>query len=216
MELVQSILTLYVERWEWFAELLGAHILLSMTAISIAGILGLCLGILIAEYEKLAPVVIGMCNIFYTIPAISLLGILIPFLGIGDKTAVTALSIYAMMPMVRNTYAGITSIDKEIVEAARGMGSTRLQILFRIKLPLADSIILTGIRSMAVMTISVGGIASFIGAGGLGVAIYRGITIYNPAMTFAGSLLIALLALSSDFLIGCVEKNRKKRMRISV
>ncbi len=216
MELVQSILTLYVERWEWFAELLGAHILLSMTAISIAGILGLCLGILIAEYEKLAPVVIGMCNIFYTIPAISLLGILIPFLGIGDKTAVTALSIYAMMPMVRNTYAGITSIDKEIVEAARGMGSTRLQILFRIKLPLADSIILTGIRSMAVMTISVGGIASFIGAGGLGVAIYRGITIYNPAMTFAGSLLIALLALSSDFLIGCVEKNRKKRRRISV
>lgn len=216
MELVQSILTLYVERWEWFAELLGAHILLSVTAISIAGILGLCLGILIAEYEKLAPVVIGMCNIFYTIPAISLLGILIPFLGIGDKTAVTALSIYAMMPMVRNTYAGITSIDKEIVEAARGMGSTRLQILFRIKLPLADSIILTGIRSMAVMTISVGGIASFIGAGGLGVAIYRGITIYNPAMTFAGSLLIALLALSSDFLIGCVEKNRKKRRRISV
>ncbi len=215
MELVQSILTLYVERWEWFAELLGAHILLSITAISIAGILGLCLGILIAEYEKLAPVVIGMCNIFYTIPAISLLGILIPFLGIGDKTAVTALSIYAMMPMVRNTYAGITSIDKEIVEAARGMGSTRLQILFRIKLPLADSIILTGIRSMAVMTISVGGIASFIGAGGLGVAIYRGITIYNPAMTFAGSLLIALLALSSDFLIGCVEKNRKKRRRIS-
>ena len=216
MGLVQSILTLYVERWEWFAELLGAHILLSITAISIAGILGLCLGILIAEYEKLAPVVIGMCNIFYTIPAISLLGILIPFLGIGDKTAVTALSIYAMMPMVRNTYAGITSIDKEIVEAARGMGSTRLQILFRIKLPLADSIILTGIRSMAVMTISVGGIASFIGAGGLGVAIYRGITIYNPAMTFAGSLLIALLALSSDFLIGCVEKNRKKRRRISV
>ena len=216
MELVQSILTLYVERWEWFAELLGAHILLSITAISIAGILGLCLGILIAEYEKLAPVVIGMCNIFYTIPAISLLGILIPFLGIGDKTAVTALSIYAMMPMVRNTYAGITSIDKEIVEAARGMGSTRLQILFRKKLPLADSIILTGIRSMAVMTISVGGIASFIGAGGLGVAIYRGITIYNPAMTFAGSLLIALLALSSDFLIGCVEKNRKKRRRISV
>ncbi len=216
MELVQSILTLYVERWEWFAELLGAHILLSITAISIAGILGLCLGILIAEYEKLAPVVIGMCNIFYTIPAISLLGILIPFLGIGDKTAVTALSIYAMMPMVRNTYAGITSIDKEIVEAARGMGSTRLQILFRIKLPLADCIILTGIRSMAVMTISVGGIASFIGAGGLGVAIYRGITIYNPAMTFAGSLLIALLALSSDFLIGCVEKNRKKRRRISV
>ena len=214
--MVQSILTLYVERWEWFAELLGAHILLSITAISIAGILGLCLGILIAEYEKLAPVVIGMCNIFYTIPAISLLGILIPFLGIGDKTAVTALSIYAMMPMVRNTYAGITSIDKEIVEAARGMGSTRLQILFRIKLPLADSIILTGIRSMAVMTISVGGIASFIGAGGLGVAIYRGITIYNPAMTFAGSLLIALLALSSDFLIGCVEKNRKKRRRISV
>ena len=94
------------------------------------------------------------------------------------------------------------------------MGSTEWQLLVRVKLPLAASVILTGLRSMVVMTISVGGIASFIGAGGLGVAIYRGITIYNPAMTFAGSLLIALLALASDWGLGLLEKHYHKKWRI--
>ena len=110
------------------------------------------------------------------VPAISLLGILIPFLGIGNKTAVAALTVYALMPMVRNTYAGLTAIDSDIVEAARGMGSTRAQILFRVKLPLALGVILAGLRNMVVMSISVCSVASFIGAGGLGVAIYRGIS----------------------------------------
>ena len=127
-----------------------------------------------------------------------------------------ALTVYALMPMVRNTYAGLTAIDSDIVEAARGMGSTRAQVLFRVKLPLALGVILAGLRNMVVMSISVCSVASFIGAGGLGVAIYRGITTYKPAMTFAGSLLIALLALACDFLLGRVERHYKKKWRLTI
>ena len=214
MEFIRSVLTLYAERWQWFLGLLGDHVRLALTAIIISGLLGLLIGVWISDRPKLAPAVIGVCNVLYTIPAISLLGILIPFLGIGNKTAVTALVIYGMMPMVRNTYTGIVNVDPDIIEAAVGMGSTKKQLLTRIKLPMALSVILAGLRSMVVMTISVGGIASFIGAGGLGVAIYRGITIYNPAMTFAGSLLIALTAIVADLLLGMAEKRYKRKRRM--
>ena len=152
-----------------------------------------------------------MQNVLYTIPAISLLGILIPFSGIGNKTAVIALTVYGIMPMVHNTYVGLTTLDPDILEAARGMGSTGTQALFRVKLPMAAGVILAGVRNMVVMTISVAGIASFVGAGGLGVAIYRGITIYNPAMTAAGSILIALLAIVCDLTLGALERYFKKR-----
>lgn len=211
MELLTSIVSLFHDRAGWFLGLLGAHIALAFSAIFMAGIIGLVLGILISEKQRFAPAVMGVCNVLYTIPSISLLGILIPFTGIGNKTAVIALTIYGIMPMVRNTYAGITGVDPDIIEAAKGMGSTEKQILFRIKLPLAMGVILAGIRNMVVMVIAVTGIASFVGAGGLGVAIYRGITIYNPAMTAAGSILIALLALISDFLLGKLEKYFRKR-----
>lgn len=211
MELLSSIVSLFHDRAGWFLGLLGAHIALAFSAIFMAGIIGLVLGILISEKQRFAPAVMGVCNVLYTIPSISLLGILIPFTGIGNKTAIIALTIYGIMPMVRNTYAGITGVDPDIIEAAKGMGSTEKQILFRIKLPLAMGVILAGIRNMVVMVIAVTGIASFVGAGGLGVAIYRGITIYNPAMTAAGSILIALLALISDFLLGKLEKYFRKR-----
>ncbi len=211
MELLVQIVTLFQERGSWFLGLVGAHIALALSAIIMASAIGLALGILISEKEGLAPAVLGVCNVLYTIPSISLLGILIPFTGIGDRTAVIALTIYGVMPMVRNTYAGIKGVDADILEAARGMGSTKAQLLLRIKLPLAAGVIMAGVRNMVVMVIAVTGIASFVGAGGLGVAIYRGITIYNPAMTAAGSLLIALLALVSDLLLGRLERHFRKR-----
>lgn len=211
MELLQEIFSLYAQRSDWFLELLGGHMALALSAIAMSGALGLLLGVLISELPRLAPPVTGLCNVLYTVPAISLLGILIPFTGIGDKTAVIALTIYGVMPMVRNTYAGLTSLDPDILEAARGMGSTRVQLLLRVKLPMAAGVILAGLRNTVVMTISVAGIASFVGAGGLGVAIYRGITIYNPAMTAAGSVLIALLAFLCDLALGTLERYFKKR-----
>ena len=211
MELLKEILQIYMERGEWFLELFGQHLKIAGIAIVLAGIMGLLLGIFIAEKEFMAPVILTLANIFYTIPSISLLGILIPFTGIGDKTAIIALTLYGLMPMIRNTYTGICGVSQEIIQAARGMGSTDIQILWRIKLPLALGVILAGVRNMVVMTLSVTAIAAFIGAGGLGVAIYRGITIYNPALTFAGSVLIALLALIADLLLGILENYVKKR-----
>lgn len=116
--------------------------------------------------------------------------------------------------MIRNTYAGIDNIDKSIIESARGMGSTEFQILYKIKIPLATTVILAGFKNMVVMTIALAGIASFIGAGGLGVAVYRGITTNNQTMTIAGSLLIALLALLCDLIIGGIEKIIKRKWRL--
>ncbi len=211
MELLQNIVSLYVQRGDWFVELLLGHISLAFTAIAMSGSLGLLLGVSIAQCPRLAPPVMGLCNVLYTVPAISLLGILIPFTGVGDKTAAIALTIYGVMPMVRNTYVGLTSVDPDILEAAKGMGSTWRQMLFRVKLPMAAGVILAGLRNTVVMTISVAGIASFVGAGGLGVAIYRGITIYDPAMTAAGSILIALLAFLCDLALGALERYFKKR-----
>ena len=211
MELLREISALYAERADWFAGLLLAHVGLALTAAVLSGTLGLLVGVWIAQHPRFAPPVMGICNVLYTIPAISLLGILIPFSGIGNETAVIALTIYGVMPMVRNTYVGLTSLDPDILEAAAGMGSTRMQALLRVKLPMAAGVILAGVRNMVVMTISVAGIASFVGAGGLGVAIYRGITIYNPAMTAAGSVLIALLAIVCDLALGALERYFKKR-----
>ena len=210
MELFTKVFQLYIERKDWFLELILAHIGLSAVAVCLAGVTGLLLGIWISEHRKAAAPVLAVANVCYTIPSISLLGMLIPVLGIGNTTAVTALTIYGIMPMVRNTYAGITGVSPEIIMAAEGMGSTRFQIMTKIKLPLALGVIIAGVRNMVVMTISTTAIASFIGAGGLGVAIYRGITIYDTAMTFSGSLLIALIALISDLLLGILEKKIKK------
>lgn len=211
MELAKEVVQILIERRAWFGELLLQHIGLSAIAIILAGILGILLGIWISEHDGMSAVVLGIANVFYTVPSISLLGLLIPFIGIGNKTAVTALTIYGIMPMVRNTYAGIKGVDENVIMAARGMGSTRFQIMVKIKIPLALGMMIAGFRNMVVMTISVAAIASFIGAGGLGVAVYRGITIYNAALTFCGSLLIALLALLSDWLLGRLEKQINKR-----
>ncbi len=204
--MILDIINLVQSRWDFFAELLLEHLQISMVSILAAIAAGLLLGTVISEFPKSSKTVMGLVNFIYTIPSISLLGFLIPLSGIGDITAVIALTVYALLPMVRNTYTGLTNISPLLAEAAVGMGSTRMQVLLKIKLPLAMPVIIAGVRNMAVMTIALAGIASFIGAGGLGVAIYRGITTNNKTMTIIGSLLIAVLAVSVDVLIGCVEK----------
>ena len=209
--MLNEIGTLFVERWDFFAGLLWEHLVISLIAILIAVVIGGIAGILISEFQKAAKPTLGVINFLYTIPSISMLGFLIPFSGVGNVTAVIALTVYALLPMVRNTHTGITNLDPAVLEAAKGMGSTRIQILFRIKLPLAMPVIMSGIRSMVTMTIALAGIASFIGAGGLGVAIYRGITTNNAAMTVSGSILIAVLALLMDFVLGIAEKRMQKR-----
>lgn len=205
-QFIIKVLQFIQERSDFFTQLLIEHLELSFIAIVIALVLGLSLGIFISEYKKTSGIILGFINFIYTIPSISMLGFLIPLSGIGNVTVIIALSIYALLPMVRSTHTGITNINPAIIEAARGMGSTDFQILYKIKLPLALPVIMSGLRNMVVMTIALTGIASFIGAGGLGVAIYRGITTNNTVMSVAGSLLIACLAFLVDFLLGRVEK----------
>lgn len=205
--MLQEILNLLIERREFFIQLSLEHLLISMIAILISIVVGGIIGIAISEYRKSSKPVLGTINFLYTIPSISMLGFLIPFSGIGNTTAIIALTLYALLPMVRNTYTGITNVDEQLVEAARGMGSTDKQILYKIKLPLALPVIMSGIRNMVIMTIALTGIASFIGAGGLGVAIYRGITTNFTAMTVTGSLLIAIMALILDLVLGRLEKS---------
>lgn len=134
-----EIIILFQERSSFFINLLWQHLEISFIAVIIACVLGVVIGIVISEFKKSSKYVLGVINFLYTIPSISLLGFLIPFSGIGDKTAIIALTIYALLPMVRNTYTGIENIDDAIIEASTGMGSTRLQIIYKIKLPLAAS-----------------------------------------------------------------------------
>lgn len=204
--MLMDMLELFVTRKDFLWDLTLQHIEISLAAIAIAVVFGGIVGILISEYQSAVKPTLGVINFLYTIPSISMLGFLIPFSGVGNATAIIALTIYALLPMVKNTHTGLANVDKGILEAAKGMGSTRRQILFKIKIPLAMPVIMAGIRSMVTMTIALAGIASFIGAGGLGVAIYRGITTNNSALTIDGSLLIALLAIITDLLLGDLEK----------
>ena len=158
--MLQEIGSLLWERKDFFAGLVLEHLQISLLAILIAIVIGGIFGLFISEFQKAAKPALGAVNFLYTIPSISMLGFLIPFSGVGNATAVIALTVYALLPMVRNTYTGMTNVDPAILEAAKGMGSTRLQILFKIRLPLAMPVIMSGIRSMVTMTIALAGIAS--------------------------------------------------------
>ena len=211
--MVNQLIRLLTEDFKFFLNLTVEHILISLLAISIASVLGIILGIIISEYRRFSGLILGTVNILYTIPSIALLGFFITITGVGNITALIALIIYALLPIIRSTYTGIVNINPLIIEASEGMGSTKLQQLFKVKLPLALPVLMSGIRNMVTMTIALAGIASFVGAGGLGVAIYRGITTNNSAMTFLGSLLIAILALIFDFILGIIEKRLTNHKR---
>ncbi len=212
--MINQLMKLLTEDFKFFTNLTIEHILISLLAISIASVLGIILGIIISEYRRFSGLILGTVNILYTIPSIALLGFFITITGVGNTTALIALIIYALLPIIRSTYTGIVTINPLIIEASEGMGSTKLQQLFKVKLPLALPVLMSGIRNMVTMTIALAGIASFVGAGGLGVAIYRGITTNNSAMTFLGSLLIAILALVFDFILGLIEKRLTNHKRV--
>ena len=212
--MINQLIKLLTEDFKFFLNLTIEHILISLLAISIASVLGIILGIIISEYRRFSGLILGTVNILYTIPSIALLGFFITITGVGNTTALIALIIYALLPIIRSTYTGIVNINPLIIEASEGMGSTKLQQLFKVKLPLALPVLMSGIRNMVTMTIALAGIASFVGAGGLGVAIYRGITTNNSAMTFLGSLLIAILALIFDFILGLIEKRLTNHKRV--
>ncbi|MDC7248941.1 MAG: ABC transporter permease [Sphaerochaetaceae bacterium] len=211
MDFILGIFKLYIERFSFFFELLIQHMMLSAIAILFTTLIGITLGIYITRNKKIASIVLGVNNFIYTIPSIALFGFLVAISGIGNTSALIALTVYGVLPIIRNTYVGINEVDSQVIESAVAMGSTDRQLLFKVQLPLALPVIIAGFRIMVVMTIALAGIASFIGAGGLGVAIWRGITTNFPEMTAAGSILVALLAVIVDYFLGLVEKKAKSK-----
>jgi osmoprotectant transport system permease protein len=210
MSLATDALNILADRRDWFIELTLKHISIASTAILAVMLIGLPIGIFIANKRILSAVVLSIVNVAYTIPSIALFGFLVAFTGVGDRSAILAIVIYGLLPIIRNTLAGLQNVDKGVIKTATAMGSTKWQLLYKIELPLAMPVIFSGFRSMVVMVIAMTGIASFIGAGGLGVAIWRGITTYKPELTLAGSFLVAILAIFTDLLLGFIEKTLKK------
>jgi osmoprotectant transport system permease protein len=212
MDFIIELIKLYYERREFFITITLEHLFISLTSIILATIIGVSVGIFTVYFKKTESIILAITNIMYTIPTIALLGILISFTGVGNTSAIIALVIYGLLPMVRATNTGIKNIDKYVIESAEGMGTSKLQMLYKVKLPLALPVIFSGFRSMSIMTISLAGVASFIGAGGLGVAIYRGIATNNSLLTVAGSLLIAVLAIVVDYIFSILEKDITSNM----
>jgi osmoprotectant transport system permease protein len=191
------------------ATLTGEHLWIVGISTLLAVAIGVPLGILITRKPALRKPVIAIANIIQTVPSLALFGFLLPAPWFGERAgrlAILALTLYALLPMIRNTYAGITSVDRAIVEAARGMGLTDWQLLYKVELPLAASVILAGIRVAVVISIGLATIAAAIGAGGLGELIFRGLAMVNNAVILAGAIPAALMALLADVLIGWLEK----------
>ncbi len=190
------------------------HILLVAMAMGIATLIAIPLGIALTRHRTLRAPVLGLANVMQTVPSLALFGFLIPvpFIGgIGRRTAIVALVLYALLPILRNTYAGITGVDPAVIEAARGMGMTARQLLWQVELPLSSSIILAGLRVATVITIGVATIAAAIGAGGLGTFIFRGVSMVNDQVILAGAIPAALLAILADASLGWAERRLAAR-----
>lgn len=193
------------------------HVTICIIALSLTLVVCIPLGIYLTRNEKLAPYVIGAANVFQTIPSLALLGFLIFFFGIGNDNAICALFLYAMLPVLQNTYTGIKSVPKHLVQAARGMGMTDMQILLRVQLPIARPVLLAGIRVAMVWVIGTATLASAIGGGGLGKLIFSGLASIRNEIILAGAIPATLIALVADQLIKSLQEyyspaKRAKRM----
>lgn len=183
--------------WEHL-HIIGIAILASL-------IVGVTLGIFISRHDRLASVVISIAGVIMTIPSLAMFAFMIPLLGIGLEPAWVALSLYALLPIIRNTNVAVRNVNPAMLEAGRGMGMTELQILSKVRVPLALPVIMAGVRTSVVLTIGIAAIAAYIGAGGLGTYIFRGISQSYANPIIAGALVVSLLAILSDLILGRLE-----------
>jgi osmoprotectant transport system permease protein len=205
--------------WAEILSKTGEHLYLSFTALFIACLIAIPLGIYFANHDRLATPVIRVVQVIQTIPSLALLGFMVPLFGIGTLPAIIALILYSLLPVLQNTFTGIREVDKSLIEIGTGMGMTKRQILWLVQLPMARSFIMAGVRMAAVQTISVATIATFIGAGGLGDLIMRGIGMLDTAIILTGAIPTALLAIIFDRLLLYLDDKltpkglRKKRKK---
>lgn len=185
---------------------IGEHIFISSVALILGIIVAVPLGIVITKNKKLSNVFIAVASIFQTIPSLALLSIMVPFIGIGTLPAIIALFIYSLLPILRNTTIGMNSVDLSLIDAGKGMGMTRNEIIMKIQLPLSAPVIMAGIRLSAIYVVSWTTIASYIGAGGLGDFIFSGLNTFDTNSILLGTIPVTLIALLSDYLLGKIEK----------
>ncbi len=209
------------QNWRELITLFGEHAYIVGIAIIIAIFTGVPIGIWISFNKKAAEIVLYIAGIIMTVPSIALFGIMIPVLsifghGIGSVPAVVALVLYAQLPIIRNTYAAIKNVNPNIIDAGVGMGMTRSQVLLKVQLPMALSIIFAGVRVAVVMSIGIGAIAAYIGAGGLGHYIFMGINQTYDAMIKVGAISVAIMAIGVDYIFGLIENRLvSKGLRLS-
>ncbi len=204
-----SLVQFFLHNRAQILQLTLEHVWLAGISMLLAIAIGLPLGILVTRRPWLNKPILGSANVAETIPSLALFGFLlrVPWLGDrADRLAIAALTIYALLPIIRNTAAGITGVDPAVREAARGMGMTDRQLLFQVELPLAFSVILAGVRVATVLTIGIATIAAAIGAGGLGEFIFRGLAMVNNQLILAGAIPAAVLAIAADLILGSLER----------
>ncbi len=186
--------------------LIWEHLIISGIALGLGVLIAVPVGILLTRYDRAASFVIGFTSILQTIPSLALLAIMIPIIGIGRLPAIVALSVYSLLPILRNTYIGMKGVNPTLIDAGKGMGMTDLQMIQKVELPQAAPVIMAGIRLSGTYVIAWATLASYIGAGGLGDFIFNGLNNYIPALIIGGTIPVTLLALLVDWLLGLVEK----------
>ena len=192
------------------------HVGLTFVSLLLALLIGLPLGILIARRTRLASSVLGVAGVLQTVPSVALLGFLIPLLGIGIGPALVALFLYALLPIIRNTFVGITEVSPSVIEAAKGVGMTDAQVLTKVQLPLALPVIFAGVRTATVINVGVATLAAYVAAGGLGEFIFGGIALNNVNMILAGAVPAALLAIGFDLGLARLQKLSGRNVRVGM
>lgn len=205
--MIAKLITYYYVNGAYVFEQFLRHFLISIYGVLFASLVGIPLGFFISKRFKLSKVIIGFANVLQTVPSLAMLAILMLGMGIGSNTVVMAVFLYSLLPILTNTTTGINSIQPEILDAAKGMGMTRLQRIMKVELPLSISVIMGGVRNALVVAIGVTAVGTFIGAGGLGDIISRGIDVANgEAIILAGAIPTAIMAILSDVILGKLEK----------
>ena len=207
MNMLQQLLYYYRENGSYVFEQFTRHFLISIYGVLFAAIVAIPLGFWIARNKKLADWIIGAANVIQTIPSLALLSILMLGLGLGSDTVIATVFLYSLLPIIKNTYTGVRNVDAALLDTGKGMGMTRMQLTYMVELPLSLSVIMAGLRNALVVAIGITAIGTFIGAGGLGDIISRGVNATNgTAIILAGAIPTALMAVLVDWLLGLMEK----------
>jgi osmoprotectant transport system permease protein len=206
MNLWQQLMTYFMQNGMYVLQQFGRHFLISIYGVLLAAIVGIPLGIFISRYRKLSSTVVGLANVIQTIPSLAMLSILMLGLGLGVNTVIVTVFLYSLLPILKNTYTGMQNVNKDVIDAGKGIGMTSWQRLYYVELPLSMSVIMAGLRNALVLAIGITAIGSFVGAGGLGDIIIRGTNATDGgAIILAGALPTALMAIIADGVLGFLE-----------